>query len=130
MEFISQFITWPFLIFCLGLAAITFVVRRLLEFVMDRPSIPLDKNSIWWRDRALPLLPIILGGIIAFFAKMYPFPEMIGQSAVGRVFFGLVGGLFSSFAFNYIKRYLNPPKQDSSVSNQQPPQDPPCNPGA
>lgn len=100
-------LSWQFWVFCLGLAAITFVIRKAVEFfILDNPKMPGSRTSSLWRNLLLPIAPICNGVIIGFFAKQYPYPEGI-SSASGRVFFGLVAGLLSStvyrLAWNLVK---------------------------
>jgi hypothetical protein len=100
---LSIFLTWQFIIFCLGLAAITFILRKIFEyFVLSNPKLPGTKNSLLWRGLLLPIAPVVNGGIAAYFAKEFPYPEDLGSSSYGRVSFGLVAGLLSGLVYRVI----------------------------
>lgn len=94
-QLLSLLLSLSFLIFCLGLAALTFIVRTLVEFWVLR------SNRVW-RDLILPLLPVVSGGLVAWLTPGYAYPEMIGSEPVGRVFFGVVAGLFSGLVYRLI----------------------------
>jgi hypothetical protein len=94
-----------FVIFCLGLAAITFVVRRAVEFFLDKPWVPASKASHIWRGLVLPVMPVILGALFGFVASKYPYPEGLDTTS-GRVMFGLVAGLLSGLIYRVIKESI------------------------
>lgn len=98
---IMQFLSWQFVLFCLALAAITFVVRRFVEyFEKDVPDLKL------WNDLILPILPVFLGGGIASLVTMYPYPEGL-HSVVSRGIWGTVAGLLSGLVYRVAKTLLS-----------------------
>lgn len=100
---LAVFISWQFLFFCLGIAALTFVFRKLLEFaVLDNPSLPGNRSSRIWRELILPITPVVFGGIAAYLAKQYPYPEGLTNSSYGRISFGLVSGLLSGLVYRVV----------------------------
>lgn len=102
-ELLRIFISWQFIVLCLGIASITFVIRKIFEFIiLSNPQLPGSKNSALWRSLILPILPIIIGGIAAFFANTYPYPEGLGASEFGRVCFGLAAGALSTTLYRVI----------------------------
>lgn len=103
---LEALLSWQFLLFCLGIAAITFVIRKIFEFaVLDNPKMPGNKASRLWTELLLPVGPVFTGAIIAFFAKQYPYPSGI-VSASGRILFGLVAGLLSGLIYRVIRGML------------------------
>lgn len=99
-QMLSTLFSLQFLLFCLGLAAVIFVVRRFVEyFVKTKSFLKL------WHELILPVFPVMLGGLTGLLAKMYPYPEGI-ESASGRVLFGLVAGLLSGLVYRVIKSLL------------------------
>lgn len=95
--------SFSFMIFCLGIAGISFVIRRMVEFlILDHPKVPTDRKNSWWRELILPILPVVIGGVLAFLAPEYPYPEALGVAVLGRVFFGVVAGLFSGLVYRVI----------------------------
>lgn len=118
MDQLLGFLTWNFLLFCLSLAAITFVARKFVEFYVKSV-----KELNLWNNLILPVSPIFLGAIIGAFAKMYPYPEGL-VSVGGRIIFGLVAGLLSTTVFRVIKTMLKS-KNDRDSSTPDEPKDEP-----
>lgn len=102
---ISILTGWQFVLFCLGIMAITWVIRKVVEYFLEKPSVPMEKTSKLWTELLLPIGPVIGGAIIGFFFKEYPFPEGITSDSA-RVFFGMVAGLFSGLVYKIIKGML------------------------
>jgi hypothetical protein len=97
--------SWQFVLFCLAIAAVTFVIRRVIEFVLDHPGIPASKSSKFWTDLFLPIFPVIGGPLGAWFASGYPYPEGLTSDS-GRIIFGLVAGLLSGLVYRIAKSFL------------------------
>ncbi len=117
---LEALLSWQFLLFCLGIAAITFVIRKIVEFtILDNPKMPGSKFSKFWRELLLPVGPVFTGSIIAFFAKQYPYPQGI-SSASGRLLFGLVAGFLSGLVYRVITGMLRSKIQITSVSEVPP----------
>jgi hypothetical protein len=91
--------------FGLGLVAVTFVFRKFIEFFLDKDWVPANKTSKFWKEVFLPILPVVLGPSVSYFATMYPYPEGFSITS-GRVLFGLVAGLLSGLLFRVIKGVL------------------------
>ncbi len=102
---LTIFLGWQFALFCVGVAALTFIVRKVVEFFLDKPEIPLDKKSKIWTELLLPVGPVVTGAILAFIFKEYPYPEGI-TSESARTFFGLAAGLFSGLFYRIINGLL------------------------
>jgi len=112
-ELLRIFLSWQFIVLTLGIASITFVIRKIMEFfILNNPKMPGSKNSIFWRSLVLPVLPIIIGGIATFLSTGYPYPELLGASEFGRVCFGLGAGALSTTLYRVILELLR-----SKVSN-------------
>lgn len=97
--------SWQFVLFCLGIAALTFVVRKVVEYFLDKPEVPVNKTSKIWTELLLPIGPVISGAVLGFLFKEYPYPEGISSDSA-RMFFGLVAGLFSGLAYKIVKGLL------------------------
>lgn len=103
MEQIFQnLFTWQLILFCLGIAAITYVIRYIVEYILDKPQVPASKQSKIWRDLFLPIIPVIIGALVGYLISSYPYPEGI-SSGGARVMFGLVAGLFSELVYRVVK---------------------------
>lgn len=104
---LQAFLSWQFLFFCIGIAAVVFVIRKVVEYWMAnwwplKEWAAANKDNKLWRDLILPVMPIILGQLAGFFFKQYPYPEGF-SSGSGRFVFGLVAGFSSGFV---VKLYL------------------------
>lgn len=113
--FFQAIFSWQFLLFCLAVSAIVFVLRQVVEFVLDNPKVPASKTSKVWKELVLPILPVFLGVGFALLAKNYPYPEGLTSSS-GRLAFGLVGGLSSGLIYRLYKSFLG--AQVKSLSNK------------
>lgn len=99
-------LSWQFILFCLGIAAITSVLRKGIEFfVLDNPKMPGTRTSKFWLNFVLPVSPVVMGPVLSYFAKQYPYPETLGNID-GRIAFGLVAGLFSGLAYRVLKSFM------------------------
>ena len=111
---------WMVLInFCmlsLGIAAIVYVFRTVIEFILDNPKVPASKTSKFWKELFLPISPILTGVFIGVFAKKYPYMQGF-DSTSARIIFGMCAGLFSGVSFRIAKAFLiskvNAEKNDS-----------------
>lgn len=104
MESVIQILlSWQFLMLCLGIAAVTFVFRKIFEYFIFKHFVKIKKL---WSEVILPILPVVTGGFISEFAKQYPYPEDI-QSDIGKVFFGIIAGMFSGLVYRIAKSYIS-----------------------
>jgi hypothetical protein len=101
---LQALLSWQFLLFCLAIAAIVFVLRTIAEYVMKNWAFAARESSLW-NDLLLPILPVLLGTGLAFFVKKYPYPEGL-MSISGRMIWGLVAGLASGLVYRLFKTFL------------------------
>lgn len=115
---LQTLLSWQFILFCLGIAALTFVVRKVVEFILDNPKVPASKTSKFWTELFLPVLPIILGLILAILAKQYPYPMTDSASGLVRGFFGAVAGMFSGLIYRIMSGMLKSklPENDNNMT--------------
>lgn len=107
MDLSLQILTsWQFVLFSLGIAGLTYIVRTCVEFLLSKPWFPAEKTSKIWNELLLPIGPVLTGAFLGLLLKQYPFPEGIVSDSA-RAFFGLVAGLFSGLAYKIIKGMLN-----------------------
>ncbi len=96
--------TWQFILFCLAVFGLTFLFRKIGEYLFANVGF-LTKESKIWRDLILPVLPIVVGIVFALIAKSYPYPiDMHASSA--RMAWGLSGGLLSGLGYRIINSFL------------------------
>tara|TARA_R110000868_G_scaffold46524_5_gene153629 strand:- start:12920 stop:13303 length:384 start_codon:yes stop_codon:yes gene_type:complete len=122
MDLLSIFLTWQFLIFCLGLSSITFVVRKVVEYLMlCFPGLLGSKFSILWKSVLLPIGPVVNGAVAGFLVEAFPYPESLGASSYGRFSFGLVAGLFSGLVYRVVVELLKSKLSSSTEASGNPP---------
>lgn len=92
------------LILSLGIYALMYCVRRIVETLWK--SAPTNR---YWRDLALPVIPIAIGVLIGWIAVQYPWPETL-TSLSARLMLGGVCGLASSFVYGRFKAWLKSAK--------------------
>lgn len=98
-------------IFCLAIYLSVLLVRRVVETGAKQIArIFPDKWEPWWihtwREWILPIMPIMLGGLVAALARDYPYPEALGGSNVARIFYGLVAGWASAYVYRSAKALI------------------------
>lgn len=101
MDPISGLLSLQFLVLCLALSALIFMVRKVLEFRFQAFT-----NGKLWRELILPVLPLVLGILIPLAAPMLPVPEGFASTS-GRVLFGLTAGFLSGFVYRWVKAAFN-----------------------
>jgi hypothetical protein len=105
---LQALLSWQFVLFCLAVAAVSFVVRKIGEFVLDHPNIPtgnLSKSDRFWKELFLPVLPVLMGPLGAVLAAQYPYPDGL-ETVSGRLVFGLVAGLLSGLMYRLINSLI------------------------
>jgi len=135
---VPSFIWWMVL-FCFSVIFTTFFVRRILEWIW-----PILITRSFYRERFLPLFPLVLGAISALFSQHFHYPEGVGERPFTRILYGLVLGGSSGWVFKIVRSKVkstygvdidlsNPPLGgvEVNVNVKIPQQDkPPVDPGA
>lgn len=98
---LDDFITLPIVLFCLMVWVVCFMVRRLVERKKRA-----WKKSFYWRDFFLPIMPCVIGVVLALTLRNYPFPEALGTGWEGRVMGGSAAGLVSGFVYRMVKAFF------------------------
>lgn len=101
MDVLSDFLSWQFIVFSLVLAGIVETVRRFVEY-FEKDVKDLDL----WNKLILPTMPVVLGALLGLLIKAYPYPSDF-SSTWGRVFWGFVAGLVSTFLYRLVKAMWN-----------------------
>jgi len=99
MDPFTSFFSAQLLFYALAIFAVTFVIRTTIEYFFKAAP-----TSAEWNNLILPLLPIVLGGILGIFSKMYPDP--LGTSIFAREAFSLTAGLISGLVYKMLKGYI------------------------
>lgn len=64
---LQALLSWQFVLFCLGVFAITFMVRKVAEYILDNPKVPMSKASKLWTELLLPIAPLFNRWFISIF---------------------------------------------------------------
>jgi hypothetical protein len=109
--FLNIFTTSVF-IFSLVIAIMVLILRRIVETIIKKISfiIPdkLENHIIFfWREWILRGLPLLVGGLLAYLLKDYPFPEEFVSSDSARTFVGIIAGLASSKIYGFAKKSID-----------------------
>ncbi len=95
-------INWQSLLFCLGIYAITYVIRSVVEALWKKSA-----TSNIWNELFLHVGPIATGMFLGAVSKAFPFPLQIGQTMLGRILYGAVTGLLSGWVYGRLQAWLN-----------------------
>ncbi len=101
---LQTLLSWQFMLFGLAIAAVVFIVRTIVEYLIENYT-PFAKETKLWNDLILPLLPVFLGPIGACLVKKFPYPDGLTDTD-SRVIFGLVAGLLSTLLYRVVKALL------------------------
>lgn len=97
-------LSWQFVLFSLAVAAVMYVIRIVVEFILVEIKID-PKKPQWWNDLVMPILPVIIGCFAAVNFTSFPYPD--GLTTKGdRIVFGLVAGLLSTLLYRVFKALL------------------------
>jgi hypothetical protein len=115
--------TLPFLVLCVVIGLFVAGLRWTVEKSAEKIAyIFPDKYESWWvwlwREAILPISPLVVGALIAYFVKDYPYPAPFDQSNSARLFIGVIAGLSSGFLYPRVMFYLRkfaPQKLDAEV---------------
>ena len=129
-QLFEVFFSAQMLMLCLGIYAMTYVIRRVLETVW-----PKIRTNRYYAEIALPIGPIANGTILGFFMKAFEWPAMVGTSAGGLMLFGSVCGMLSALVYGRVRSWLkskpvpglpsDPPSIPPPVLDSLPPADEP-----
>jgi hypothetical protein len=91
MEFgLDTLFCWQTVLLGFGVYVCMFVLRVLAEKVFKKVS-----DNYYWKEIALPLLPVFIGALIGFLAVKFPFPAGISSKSA-RILYGVFCGFLSS----------------------------------
>ena len=94
---LSALVSWQFILFALAVFVIVWFFRTIFEYFFPK----LDNNTLW-EKLILPLAPVIVGTLLAYFAKTYPYPANL-TGLLPRLMIGGVGGMFSGLIYQVLK---------------------------
>ncbi len=104
-----------FFVFAFGINIVVMAFRAIVEAIFKKLDVVLPAKvenfiSDFWKEWVLPAMPIVIGGLMAYFISDYPYPPEFAASNSGRLFFGLIAGFFSATVYRFakfnIKKYV------------------------
>lgn len=95
------FANWQTIVFALGIYLITYVSRTVIEHLWKG-----WKQNRFYTELFLHLSPIITGGVVALFAKKFPWPMPISDSASARIFYGAILGMFCGVIYGRVRAWI------------------------
>lgn len=98
MDPLSTLLSWQFVLLCLAISAIIFVLRTVIDFIIKS----LNKKISLWDDVILPAAPVVLGGLMGWQMDSFPYPDNLTNKDF-RIIFGLVAGFLSASVYRMIK---------------------------
>jgi hypothetical protein len=109
---LTNFLSAQTVIFAIVVWFITVGFRFVIESISIRIAyiFPDKYESYWvdlWKEWILPVLPIFIGGLLAYFISGYPYPSVFAKTITARVFFGLVAGGAAGYAYRFFKYKLD-----------------------
>lgn len=104
------------------IAVISRVLRDAAEMVAPTLSkqTELSRAQLIWENFALKILPCLIGLIIGWKIKAYPYPEGVVSSTFARICYGFVAGACSQWAYQlgkaviYQRWNIEVPKEDQA----------------
>lgn len=100
------FFSSAFVFATLGISAITFVIKQIVEYFLSKPWFPGDKASDVWRKLLLPILPILVGAACGYLFTGFPYPDGFNLTTSARTVYAMVAGLLSTTCFRIFKDFL------------------------
>jgi hypothetical protein len=103
----EDILSWETLVFSLAIFVFSLFLRRALEAVFPTlaRNTPLSTAQRVWEMVILPIVPVLVGILIALFVKTWPYPP--GLTATGpRVLYGAICGFFSTWAYRVISALI------------------------
>lgn len=96
-DLLSLIISSQMVILSLSIAAVTLIIRKLVEFKVD-------KNSHFYSAVVLPILPILLGMILAPLTGLVP--DLVVKHLGAVVVFGSIAGMLSGTVYRVVNAAL------------------------
>lgn len=103
-----------FLFLAIGVSIFVQFIRSFVNFFGKRIKVP-EVISDFYKHVLLRATPPFVGVIICFFADSYPYPEQFATDS-GRLFFGLVAGLFALPIYDIVKKYIKKAKEKFKIN--------------
>lgn len=100
-EVLEVFVSPTTIFVCLAAYVSTYVTRTLVE-----GTFPQVKTKHFWNEVAVPLGPIVNGGLLGLMAKSFMWPDLVNRTLAARIFYGAICGLFCAFLYGRVRSWL------------------------
>jgi hypothetical protein len=98
---LEVFTNYQTVLYALGVFMITYVIRLGVQVAWKN-----WKTNKVYNEFVLHVLPIVTGGVIAAFAKKFPWPAQIAGSLSARMFYGMIMGMFCGFVYGRVRKFF------------------------
>jgi hypothetical protein len=98
---LQTFVNWQTLLFCLGIAILTYVVRTIVETLWKGAA----TNDVW-QEFGVRLGPIGTGMILGVTMRNFPWPTVLAGSKWALLFYGAACGVASAYVYAAFKAWL------------------------
>jgi hypothetical protein len=98
----QTFATWQTVLFCLGIAIITWVIRTMVEAAWKGAA-----TSTLWNEGFVRVGPIGTGMWLVLTSKTFPWPHAIVGSNLAMIFYGGACGVASAYVYSAFRAWLN-----------------------
>jgi hypothetical protein len=95
------FANYQTILMALGIYIFTYVVRAIVQYSWKG-----WKTSRFYTELVLHIFPILVGGVIGWSAKKFPWPMPIAESASARIMYGAVLGMFCGLVYNRVRAWF------------------------
>lgn len=113
-EIFSTFVNPATIFLCMAVYVTTYALRTLIEALWKGA-----KKNLYWVEIGLPLGALGVGAGLGVVTKMFVWPDLVHDSLVGRMMYGAICGLFSTFLYNRVRSWISA-KADGDTSGLPP----------
>lgn len=92
---------WSSILFSLGIFMVVYVLRTAIQAFWKG-----WQQSKLYQELALPLTPIVLGGLLAWLFTTWPWPDLLLKSPSARIIWGGILGMFSGVVYGRVRKMV------------------------
>jgi hypothetical protein len=92
---------WSSILYSLGIFMVVYFLRTIIQAFWKG-----WRQSDLYQELALPLTPIVLGGLLAWLFTSWPWPDLLLHSPEARVIWGGILGMFSGVLYSRVRKMI------------------------
>lgn len=96
------FANWQTIVFAMGIYLVTYVLRHFVESFWKNWKTNRIYTELW-----LHVSPIVIGALIAQFARKFPWPMPIADSVSARMMYGGILGMFCGVVYGRVRAWVS-----------------------